>query len=474
MIRLLALLLLAAPLRALEPNLGPAASAPSPSTSGAAATADKISSSLFFRGEVADDLIAAGLAGRLVDLRGLETHAELRSAVMEWVGAHPAEAARLYSGGRPAGGLRSSGGLDDTKRSWKLDEGFVSLVKELNRAAADKGVSDEEMELAAKRLYEGELAEPEAGPVRIGAGGAGSAAGASSLVFADRKLNASGLARETASAGAWLEAAKGPSGRGPAGLERPYGEAVAAYGAFLVSASAVKGRMMTGAEAGGLETARAALRLKLAALALRARCADLEAMAARLDLSAPGAAELKARLLALRDSLSAAAGQAGSADLEALAALARRAEREFSAAYLHYCAYSALLSLRGRAAGPGFSCLYDYLLYRWLAAFFPRASYAAARAELAAAGPMLDEALRRAGSGDPQGALSGLGPRAAALAAAAENVSRASAFNRAAQFFQWGMFFRPAEVAVTAEGGRVSMRPVFAFAELRRGGTGRR
>ena len=39
----------------------------------------------FFRGELADKILAAGMAGRFVDLAGLETNADAKSALLEWI-----------------------------------------------------------------------------------------------------------------------------------------------------------------------------------------------------------------------------------------------------------------------------------------------------------------------------------------------------------------------------------------------------
>jgi len=178
-------------------------------------------------------------------------------------------------------------------------------------------------------------------------------------------------------------------------------------------------------------------------------------------------AELADRLAA-RLSASALEALEGGASMRSLSAVSASAEREFSSFYLSYSAYNSLVRLRELASPGGFSCLYDYAAYRYLAAFFPGAAYPKARRELAAARPALDEALLRADAGDMEGALSGAAARAAELKGAAALAASASAFNRRAQFLLWGVLFRPAELAVSARGGRAAFRPALTFFEVLR------
>ena len=171
---------------------------------------------------------------------------------------------------------------------------------------------------------------------------------------------------------------------------------------------------------------------------------------------------------AMRARLEKSAGEigTGAAPFSALGRTVRACEAGFAAIYLRYSAYNGLLALKKRAAAPGFSCFYDYVIYRYLAAFFPASPYPAARAELAAGVPALDAALAAAGAGDVPAALSGLGARAASMDEAQRLVSRAASFNRGAQFFLWGLLARPVEYKVTIKGGRPLFRPAFTFFEV--------
>lgn len=429
---------------------------------------DRIITSLFFRGEVADSMIASGTAGRVVDLEGFETNAEVRSALLEWIEKNPDKAATLYLH-LDQTGVAPPDSLTAYDASWEFNSKFISLVKSLNAAAKDGSVSGETLEMAARRLYEDPQAAEDGGGPEVRGGAASSGSGFFSG-YADYRLNKAGLEREVAAAGAWLDGARGPGGRGPAGQEKFYGAALAEYGGFVVAASSVKGRgAITAEESRGLEARRVALRARLAALALRVRAAELgralgllnEAGAGRLSR---GLSEVKARLEA-----SAARAETGRLTLAELGRLTRQAELEFSSAYLRYGAYSGLLDLRRRAAAPGFSCFYDYAVYRWLAFFSPGSAYPRARAALASALPALDAVLAGIDSGTLGGGAEGLEVMTAAVDAALRAVSEASRFNRAAQFFQWGLLFRPVECGASFAGGGLSLRPAVTFYELLKG-----
>ncbi len=434
-----------------------------------ASVRDRILTSLFFRGEVADSMMAAGLAERFVDLDGIETNAGVRSALLEWIQKNPDKAAAYYLN-LDQTGTPPPDSITTFDTSWEFNSKFISLVKSLSAAAKDSSVSGETLELATRRLYGGpQAAEGEEGPV-VGAGSAAPGTGFFSGSYADYRLNKAGLEREVAGAGAWLDGVRGPGGRGPAGLEKFYGEALAEYGGFVVAASSVKGRgVITAEESRGLEARRAALRARMAALALRLRAAELGRALAFLNESgggrlARGLAAVKARLEA-----SAARAETGKMTIRELGPLTRRAELEFSSAYLRYGAYSGLLGLRRRAASADFSCFYDYAVYRWLAFFSPGSAYPKARAELAAGLPVLDAALAGLDSGNFAGDAEGLDRKTAALETDLRSVAAASRFNRAAQFFEWGLLFRPVEFRVNVSGGELSLKPAVTFFEVLRG-----
>jgi len=428
-----------------------------------AAVRDRLATSLLFRGELADKIIAADMAGKFVDLEGLETYADVRSALLDWIRRNPSKAAQLWLHLKDGAAVLPDR-IETREMSWEFKSGFLDRVKALNAAAGDKNVSKEELELAARRLYEGPQAENE-GAVVMGGGPAASSSGYAPLSYADYKLNAGGLDKELAAAGAWLDSARAAGAAG----RSFYAAAFSEYSAFLVAASALKGRTaITEQEARALEGRRAALRSRLAALALGERSYDLENMAA--VLARRGAGGLAAKAASLRERLAASALQIseGGLSMRALGQASVSAERAFAAFYLEYSAYNSLLRLKELSAPAGFSCLYDYVVYRYLAARHPEAAYPRARAELAASLPALEAALVKADAGDFEGALSGAAERAAALKQAAVVAASASAFNRRAQFLLWGLLCRPAELSVRAERGRPAFRPALTFFEVMR------
>ena len=430
------------------------------------AVKDRLMTSLFFRGELADKIMEAGRAGDFVSLEGLETNSEARSALLSWIRKNPAKAAEVYLDMKGGGGQLHDR-IETRVREWEIDPKFLEVIKALNAAAGNSSVSRETLELAARRLYEGEQESAGAAPeVRAGAAGSGGN-NFFSINYASFRLNQAGLQRETAQAGACLEAAR--TGGQKLEIDGAYSAAFSLYSEFVVEASALKGRkVITERESGRLEELRIKLRSALAALALRSRVSALAAAAASLEKhsSEPGAAELLASVSSLKAGLetSAAAIGAGGKNLKDLGRLVNSAEKDFAALYLGYSAYEGLLGLKKRAASPGFSCFYDYAIYRYLAAFFPGAAYSRARAELAAAAGALDAALLKAGSGDLAGALSAV--EAAPVEAAAAMVGSASRFNRGAQFFLWGLALRPVEYKISLRQGRAAFFPAFTFYEV--------
>ena len=429
---------------------------------------DRLLSSLFFRGELADKIIEAGLAGRFVDLDGIETNAGAKSALLAWIRKNPARAAEVYQQMKGAGG-RLPEAIETREMTWEFNRSFIAAVKALNDAAGSPSVSKETLELAARRLYEGQQAETEGREVRADGVRPGQTGGSGlfSINYAAYRLNKAGLEREISQAGAWLEAARGESSRHEAGAV--YSSAFSLYTEFVVAAAALKGReAVTEQESRRLEGLRAKLRSALTALSLRSRISALSAAAVSLEKigAEPGAGKLLVSVARLKAGLEALAArvEAGGVALGELGRLADSAENEFAALYLGYSAYDGLLSLKNGAARSGFSCFYDYAVYRYLSAFFPGTAYPRARAELAAAAAGLDAALLKAGGGDLSGALSGL--EAGRVKAAAGAVRSASSFNRGAQFFLWGLLFRPVEYKLSVRGGRAIFRPAFTFFEI--------
>ena len=434
-----------------------------------AAEKDRLSVSLQARGELADRIIDNKMAAKLVDTSEAKTYADLRLLLLDWIKNNTEKAAWLSLHFKSGGGPIPDS-ITIVESHWTMNPHFLAMIKALNEAAADSRVSSEALESAARRLYEGSSSGTGAPPVVTGGGrAAGQSGGAdfSSVNYADFKLNRAGLDRELENSGAMLEALRGPGGRGPAGAQAAYASAVEQYGAFVVAASSVRGRTaITAEESGGLEARRSGLRHSLAALEVRARTAELEAIAS--GLAAQGGRQcgrLADSATVLKGRLENAIAQldGGSLSLKEFGILVGSLEQEYAAFYIKYSVYSGITGLKAKAQHTDFSCLYDYLLWRALAQFFPEAAYARARAELGAASAGLDSALVRADRGDFGGALEGLEGRAAKVADSLGMIKEAGAFNRAVQFFQWGILFRPLEIEVSVRNGKPVFLPVATF-----------
>lgn len=423
---------------------------------------NRLATSLFFRGEVADKIIEAGEAERFIDTSGMETYADLRLAMLGWIKRNPDKAAEVYLGLKGGGRLHTS--IESRQTVWEFNTGFLDSVKALNLAAGSASVSREAMEMAARRLYGSGQALPDA-PVVMGGGVGGGTVDSSDPGFAGFRLNKAGLETELARASDWLEAIKPSVRSGRA--SRAYSSAFSVYREFVVAASDLKGRSaVTGRETERLENLRSRLRALLAALALYSRSDTLDEAARPLRGlgERPGAGDMLSALESLRAELDSAAGEAGSKDLLALGRRVNRFEERFARLYLEYTVYDGLLNLRKSASGRGYSCLLDYAAHRFLSAYFPGSGYARASAALAAAAAPLDEALVMAGSGDPAAALEAVDVKKLQQAAAA--VREVSRHNRAAQFFNWGILFRPVELRTEVSSGHARFFPAVTIFDV--------
>ena len=74
-----------APVFSLEPDIKPA----NINEAEYSALKDRLSVSLFFRGELADKIMDAGLQDRLLKLTGRETRSEIREALLNWIKKTP-------------------------------------------------------------------------------------------------------------------------------------------------------------------------------------------------------------------------------------------------------------------------------------------------------------------------------------------------------------------------------------------------
>ena len=229
--------------------------------------------------------------------------------------------------------------------------------------------------------------------------------------------------------------------------------------------------MLNDAEAETLERTRLGLRRALAGLSLRIMTLYTEDMSRSItDENAAGFGEMRLAIRALLEKLDAAAASAADsrADTVSVAAVLVSAHAEFGRIYMRYSVYRAAEKLGVRSSSVGYSCLYDYLISLWLARISPRSPMPVLRQSLAGIPAVVDASLARAASGDVNGVVSDGKFRDAEYAV--DKLVSYSAFNRRLQFFFWGLFFRPFEVAVRVSGGRIKLVPEMTFFSVRASG----
>lgn len=391
---------------------------------------DKLAVSLFFRGELADKIIDAGLQERIADFRGDETYSEVRTKLMEWIVLNGSEAAKLYMqiNGRQVG--QSAAGAASvtayTAYRWEINPRFLKLIEDLKKAAGDGSASEEEISLAAWRLYDGppvgqsavlDTAAEISGrngrqasePVRLGKSAASAAV---KLAYADYKLDSAGVEREKRIISGifdslktgFEEAAERRDG-GEEFLEsrRLLNEAFALYKNFVVALSSLKGRSrITQSESQNLEALRMALRSNMRALAALGTAGRVRGKASALRTVAPGSELLmrEAQQLQSEFRVLAAGIEKGGESLDVsgrrLSALQKRAEFW----NFKFSAYMRLLKIRTRVENSFFPCVLDRLVFEYLSKAAPGPGYVSLKRELADAAAGLDAVLEGVAAGD--------------------------------------------------------------------------
>ncbi|MDT8287466.1 MAG: hypothetical protein RQ748_10175, partial [Elusimicrobiales bacterium] len=438
-------------------------------------TRDRILYSLFFRGEVADVIIEAGLAGRFVAAAEGEPYSELRERMLAWIKSDPDEAARVYLYLKSGGAAERPGEPPaDKEYSFEISPHFAGLVKALAAAAGDPRASDEDLGAAGRRLFSGLEMEPDGsmgGDMRAVPAENGPAEDGSSLINADFRLNKKALAGSARRLGAWaesagrdLERARGPRAGRRAGL---IGKAFAGYRGLLVAASSVSGRdRITAAEAARLEKLRLSVRASLSASSLLAAADDLDSMAELMERRGRPSSAHRAREAAA--GLDAAGGkiESGSAPAGEISRLVHEGEKLYRAASFGARAALLLSNMAETAARPAFSCFYDFLADLYFRRAAPSSAYARSRRLLSELGRTAPAAAALAEKGDFEAAFSALagvhgsgeGPEGAASGFAdafrmSVSVSRA---NARAQYLAAGALLNPLGLEFGPGGFRLS------------------
>ncbi|MFA6434481.1 MAG: hypothetical protein WCW52_07285 [Elusimicrobiales bacterium] len=433
---------------------------------------DRLSTSLFFRGELADSIIEAGLAARLVGLTGRETRSEVRLALIGWAKTDLIRAADMYFylKNRQPGESAPPEVISYKVPSWVINPNFVELVEDVNKAARDASAGGEEMSVAAQRLFEGPQTLPEAyAPLvpgraaqffrtdqRAGQGGAGN------IGYADYRLDRGRTERESRALGGWFESVKSAmkaESRG-AGKEkgltpqhRLFDETFSLYRDFVVALSGLKGRTkITGEEAARLEALRLSLRKNLGELETLSVMRRINDRAQLLPARSPGARILKADALRIEKALMSFLEDLGK-DPESVKSAGSRLyalEKAFDFWELRFSAHERLAGLKDRISDRGFSCVLDKLIFEYLSRVRPGAAYVTLEAGLAARAKAIDISLEGVAAGDYETAAFFSGGKKKSLAgrifeaeAEAARLESYSRFNRRLQFFFWDALVNP-------------------------------
>jgi len=428
---------------------------------------DRLAVSLFFRGELADKIIEAGLQDRLMKFTGQKTHSAVRLALLEWINKNHDEASRLYfylRERRPSDAPPPEA-IEYKLPSWQINPDFLGLVQGVNRVAGDAAAGDEELSLTAQRLFDSSQAPPEDSAPRLpeavgGARGAGrSAAGIS---YADYNLNTAGAERESRALGGRLESVKSSLGAGPAGGEkgeihvsqrRIFDETFFLYRDFVVALAGLKGRAkITREEAGRLEALRRSVRKNLGELEALSVMREINRRAGAIPAGAPGAKALLADARLIEEAVKNFIAGLEKDPEKVKAAGPRLAElgKAFEFWTLKFSAHDRLVRLKGRIAGRGFSCVFDKLVFEYLVRFHPSADYVRLSASLAAKAGTIDVSLGGVAVGDYESAALFSGGGGGTLVekieeaeAEADRLESYSRFNRLLQFVFWDAFVNP-------------------------------
>lgn len=482
---------------------------------------NKILTDMFFRSQVAEKMIESGMIGSVIDLSGLHTYSEIKEAALLWIAANPERAAdyaaqNMSSGGASQGGqggaampsgtakrevninvtekgvegyglfVAEDGSFTERKYKYHLTGNFLARIKALTAAASNNSSTPEEMVQTGRMMYDAAGAyngetmtgqvPKKSGLFKSGGGSSdavdlrGSSYGSKKSVYSgkydDFKLNRAALEQESSSAEMLISALRG-DGSGPKGAEQYYAYAWKAFGNFEGFVSPLKSRkVITSSESEKLEQLRSDLRRSLAGLSLRLMSIYAEEMGKAINDDSSSSATMQKSLASLIADLDKMLLEAGSVrDLNQLSRMLAAANAKFYAAYMAHSVYSNAQYIKNKAFNVSFSCLYDKLIFSFLEKTLPESPYVKARKDLENSVDSLKISAEKAASGDVNGALSG-----GIIENAQENlvaVNKFSLYNRKAQYYSWGLFFRPFEIAIFIVKGKVVFKPVFPWTAYR-------
>lgn len=445
---------------------------------------NKIVTSLFYRGEIADTMLETGFASTVVDISKARTYSEARAAVISWIANNPKKAADysiMFSNGvkRKIGGndieYNADGSITRTIYKYSLSDSFMAKIMELTAAASNKKLSAENLSDTSRNLFDGVSAyqdrlNTDFDSLLVSADK--SAGNRRERQYKDRKkavysgkyddikLNRAALEKETNRAEYLLASLRG-SGKGPKGAEKFYAYAQQAYGNFAGYASPLKGRkIINEEEAKKLENYRAELRKALAGLSLRLMAVYSADMAGSLEDDNYCAA-MRISLIALAEKLNKKLEEAQSLDdLQAISNLLAEAQAEFSKKYMDYTAYKEAVSIEEKSKTLGFSCLADLFFFKLMSFINPHCRFVEARMETPKNSLAIKEAIAIS-KGASQNILfnEALDKTKTIL----NEIKFYSAYSAYRQYLGWGILFRPYEIKAGFNGVRLMLRPYFPW-----------
>lgn len=448
---------------------------------------------VFYRGQVADKMIETGVAGSFIDLSKMKTQGQVKEAVIRWISQNldkaAAYAVMVNSTGASTDGMGSTSGaaisvdgdgnVTYTKYRYFFAGGFLSKIKDLADAASDPNASMERMVQAGRNMYDGSssrikssnarLAGTNPSDLGLGESGSGGVSIGGNYTpatykgeYDDFKMNKSAVAREASRAEKIISSLRG-DGNGPKGAEQYYAYAQRAYGNFEGFVSPLKSRkVITEEESEKLERLRSDLRKSLAGLSMRLMAVYAEEMSKGLKDGYPGHSEMLDTLRKLIASLDAKLAEAaGTDDVGRISDILALAGAEFSSFYMSYSVYSDVASIKEKTSSLPFSCVYDKLMFMLLQKVFPESPYVQARKNIAAESAWLDAAMETAASGKAALVLSD--PKMNSAQKSLSDATEFSEWNKRAQYFSWGMFFRPFEAMPISYGGRIYYKIIFPW-----------
>lgn len=243
---------------------------------------NKILINLFFRGEVADGFIDAKLYEEILgDVSG-KAYSEVREALIAWIYDNPDKAAEMYSNIYGRKFKKSLKTIKYNSLKGKINPHFLQLIKSVNASAKDLSLDDESLTIAGKRLFEGLLIKPDYANVHLPSfkPSQENEEAQEEFDFADFQLNQGVLERETKSISSWVSALKNTvegkiyQEKSSVGYDKEKIRAVyintfRLYKSFVVRVSSLKGRKnITAEESATLEKERLLLRKNLTTLQL--------------------------------------------------------------------------------------------------------------------------------------------------------------------------------------------------------------